>query len=143
MKITLISGKAHLKHTEGGDFRQATYRAIRMGLMCAESELLEPYYKFTVEVPSDAVGRVMTVLNERFATFGSPINIGDTSIIEGTGPVSTLNGLQMEINKFTSGLGTFTAVVSGYDRCHNAEEVLEARGYDPDSDMRNPSCLRD
>ena len=139
MKITLISGKAHLKHTEGGDFRQATYRAIRMGLMCAESELLEPYYKFTVEVPSDAVGRVMTVLNERFATFGSPINIGDTSIIEGTGPVSTLNGLQMEINKFTSGLGTFTAVVSGYDRCHNAEEVLEARGYDPDSDMRNPS----
>ncbi|MBQ1871549.1 MAG: TetM/TetW/TetO/TetS family tetracycline resistance ribosomal protection protein, partial [Lachnospiraceae bacterium] len=139
MKITLCSGKAHLKHTEGGDFRQATYRAVRMGLMCAESVLLEPYYRFTVEVPSDSVGRVMTILDERHATFTSPEVQGDYSVIEGTGPVSTLNGLQIEINKFTGGLGHFNAVVSGYDKCHNPEEVIESRAYNPDSDLRNPS----
>ena len=139
MKITLCSGRAHLKHTEGGDFRQATYRAVRMGLMCAESVLLEPYYRFTVEVPADSVGRVMTILDERYATFGSPEARGDYSIIEGTGPVSTLNGLQIEINKFTGGLGRFNAVVSGYDTCHNPEEVIENRAYDPERDLRNPS----
>lgn len=140
MKITLCSGKAHLKHTEGGDFRQATYRAVRMGLMCAESVLLEPYYRFTVEVPSDSVGRVMTILDERHATFTSPEVQGDYSVIEGTGPVSTLNGLQIEINKFTGGLGHFNAVVSGYDKCHNPEEVIENRAYNPDSDLKNPSA---
>lgn len=137
MKITLVTGRAHLKHTEGGDFRQATYRAVRNGLMQAESKLLEPYYSFILEIPRDYVGRAMNDLETRKAKDFIPEIEGDTAILKGMAPVSTLTGYGSDVVSYTGGLGKLTLNVSGYSECHNALEVIENRGYDPERDTRN------
>lgn len=139
IKITLMSGKAHKKHTEGGDFRQATYRAIRQGLMQATSVLLEPYYSFKLEVPVSATGRAMTDLQQMGADFSSPTLANEMSIISGTAPVSTMRSYHTEVTAYTSGCGKLFTSFKGYDVCHNAEEVIAEIGYDPDSDTENPS----
>ncbi len=141
MKITLIAGKAHLKHTEGGDFRQATYRAVRQGLMMTENKLLEPFYRFSLEVPTESIGRALTDLDQMQAEFSAPeadINRG-ISIINGRGPVSALKDYSAEIASYTKGLGSISFLPDGYGDCHNAEEVILQRGYDPESDRRNPA----
>jgi len=140
MVITLVTGKAHPKHTEGGDFRQATYRAVRQGLMKAKGVLLEPIFAFTLTLPTAQVGRAMTDLNARFAKFEAPEVAGEESIIRGTAPVATLNGYQTEVLSYTGGLGKLSCRLFGYAPCHNQDEVLEQIGYDPESDMRNPSA---
>ena len=137
MKITLVSGKAHLKHTEGGDFRQATYRAVRNGLMQAESKLLEPYYDFILEIPAEFVGRAMTDLEMRKAKDFVPEIKDDMAILKGNVPVSTLAGYASEVIAYTGGLGKLSLSVRGYGECHNAEEVVESIGYDPERDVRN------
>ncbi len=139
IKITLVSGKAHKKHTEGGDFRQATYRAIRQGLMQAESVLLEPYYSFTIEVPTESVGRAMADLQLMSAEFSAPETYGDMSIIKGTAPISTMRGYGTEITTYSSGKGRLFTALKGYEPCHNTDEVVENIGYNPDSDTENPS----
>ncbi len=140
MKITLLSGKAHEKHTEGGDFRQATYRAVRQGLMKAKSVLLEPYYNFRLELPQENLGRAMTDLQTMSATFGQPDLVGDQAVITGSGPVSTLGNYSETITAYTKGEGQFTCTLKGYEPCHNVEEIVEASGYDPELDRRNPSA---
>ncbi|MBR6529547.1 MAG: TetM/TetW/TetO/TetS family tetracycline resistance ribosomal protection protein, partial [Firmicutes bacterium] len=138
IKMTIIAGKAHLKHTEGGDFRQATYRAIRQGLMKAKSILLEPVYSFRIEVPNENVGRVLSDMQKLGASPGLPeMKDQETSVVEGTGPVATLQDYQQEVLAYTKGKGRFTAVFAGYDKCHNAEEVIARIGYNPDSDLDN------
>ena len=137
MKITLVSGKAHLKHTEGGDFRQATYRAVRQGLRSAESILLEPYYDFTLEIPADCVGRAMTDIQQRAGQFEPPEIDGDRAVLTGSAPVSELNDYASEVLGYTKGRGTLTLSVAGYRPCHNAEQVIEQIGYDADSDLEN------
>lgn len=137
MKITLVTGKAHLKHTEGGDFRQATYRAVRNGLMQAESKLLEPYYDFILEIPKDMVGRAMTDLELRNAKDFIPEINGDVAILKGNAPVSTLTGYSAEVTAYTGGLGKLSLSVRGYGECHNSGEVIEKIGYDPERDTRN------
>ena len=139
MKITLVSGKAHKKHTEGGDFRQATYRAIRQGLMSAKSVLLEPYYSFKLELPTNNIGRAMSDLQQMSAEFSAPDIADDMSIISGTAPVSTMRGYSSELTSYTSGKGRLFTTLKGYDVCHNSDEVIESIGYDPDSDIQNPS----
>ena len=139
MKITLLTGRAHLKHTEGGDFRQATYRAVRQGLMCAKSVLLEPWYGFRLEVPTGSVGRAMTDLQRMGADFQPPESAGETSILTGAVPVSEVGGYWTEVAAYTGGRGRFSCVVEGYRPCHNADEVVAASGYDPDRDVDNPS----
>lgn len=139
IKITLASGKAHKKHTEGGDFRQATYRAIRQGLMSATSILLEPYYNFTLEIPTNNVGRAMTDLQQMSAEFSAPEVCDEMSIIKGYSPVSTMRGYSAEITAYTSGKGKLFTNIKGYDVCHNTDEVIENIGYNPDSDTDNPS----
>lgn len=137
VKITLVAGKAHIKHTEGGDFRQATYRAVRQGLMQAESVLLEPFYDFTLELPDNMVGRAMTDLDRMFCKVEVSESLNNTSILNGRGPVSTLNGYAKDVMAYTKGKGKISLVVSGYDVCHNPEEVIEQRGYNPEGDLRN------
>ncbi len=137
MKITLVAGRAHLKHTEGGDFRQATYRAVRQGLMQASSRLLEPYYDFTLEIPDNMVGRAMTDLDRMSCTASVTESADGTSVLCGTGPVSTLNGYAKDVLAYTRGTGHISLAVSGYAPCHNEEEVIEAIGYDAQSDVRN------
>ena len=140
VKITIIAGRAHLKHTEGGDFRQATYRAIRQGLMKAESVLLEPWYDFTLTVPQGMVGRAMTDverMNGRFTT--DPELAGDMMILRGKAPVSEMQGYIKEVSAYTKGLGALSLNHGGYMPCHNAEDVIASKGYDPDADLRNPS----
>lgn len=137
MKITLVTGRAHLKHTEGGDFRQATYRAVRNGLMQAESKLLEPYYDFVLEVPTEYVGRAMTDLEMMYAKDFTPEILGDIALLSGNAPVSTLSGYGSEVTAYTGGLGRLTLSVRGYGECHNAEEVIDRIGYDPLRDVRN------
>lgn len=139
MKITVATGKAHLKHTEGGDFRQATYRAIRQGLMQASSVLLEPYYSFRLEVPLENVGRAMTDLDQRGANVSPPETAGDTAVLTGSAPVATLRDYQREVVSYTRGQGRLTCVLKGYGPCHNAEEIIEQKGYDPERDLSNPS----
>lgn len=138
-KITLLSGKAHQKHTEGGDFRQACYRAVRQGLMKARSVLLEPYYKFRMELPSDCVGRAMTDIQRMYGKFDPPGIEEETAILEGTAPVSAMAGYQTEFASYTGGRGRLFCSLKGYDVCHNAEEVVEACGYNPGSDLDNPA----
>ena len=138
IKITLIAGKAHLKHTEGGDFRQATYRAVRQGLMQAQSVLLEPYYDFVLELPDSMTGRAMVDLERMSATFGLPEMDGDTVILKGHGPVSTMRNYQKEVATYSKGLGHLACTYRGYGPCLNSEEVIEKRGYDPERDLRNP-----
>ena len=139
MKITLVAGKAHLKHTEGGDFRQATYRAVRQGLRKAKSVLLEPVYEYRLEVPSDMVGRAMTDIQKMYGTFQGPEIEGEMSVLTGVAPVVNMGGYQSEVTAYTRGRGRLSCTLKGYQPCHNAEEVIEAAGYEPDADMENPT----
>ncbi len=139
MKITLVSGKAHLKHTEGGDFRQATYRAVRQGLRQAESIILEPWYEYVLEVPGEYIGRAMSDLTRMECSFGSPETYGDTAVISGKGPVVVLREYHAEVTAYTRGKGMLTCSVCGYERCHNEQEVIEKIGYNCESDIEN-SC---
>lgn len=138
MKITLIAGKSHLKHTEGGDFRQATYRAIRQGLCKAESILLEPVYEFRLELPSAMIGRAMSDIQAMHGRFDTPMVEGDMSILTGTVPVATMQGYQTEVMSYSGGLGRVFMSLKGYEPCHNAEEVIEKACYDAESDLDNP-----
>ena len=137
VKITLIAGRAHEKHTEGGDFRQATYRAVRQGLMMAESTLLEPFYFYELTVPENAVGRAMTDIDRMWGTAEISERHDGISVITGKAPVSTLNGYAKEVAAYTKGLGTLSVSLAGYEPCHNALEVIEARAYSPENDLRN------
>ena len=139
IKITLASGKAHKKHTEGGDFRQATYRAIRNGLMHAQSILLEPYYDFKLSVPTQNVGRAMTDLSQMGAEFSSPTTNDDMSIISGSAPVCDIRTYHTTLASYTSGKGRLTTSFKGYLPCHNTDEVVASIGYNPDSDTENPA----
>lgn len=143
MKITIVAGRAHLKHTEGGDFRQATYRAIRQGLKSTRSLLLEPYYAFLLEIPVDAVGRAMTDLKQRFGKFESPEYVtrdsGDMAVIKGTAPVATMQDYMTEVHSYSKGIGHLQLDLAGYDVCHNSEEVIAERGYDSELDLANPT----
>lgn len=139
MKITLLTGRAHLKHTEGGDFRQATYRAVRQGLMCAQSVLLEPWYSFRLEVPTGSVGRAMTDLQRMGAEFQPPEQAGESAVLTGSVPVSEAGGYWTQVAAYTGGRGRFSCSVEGYRPCHNGGEVIAAAGYDPERDVDNPS----
>lgn len=139
IRITLTGGKAHLKHTEGGDFRQATYRAVRQGLMQAESVLLEPFYEFTLEIPAQMTGRAMTDLERMQAEMTAPEIVGETAVLRGQAPVVCLQDYQIEVTAYTKGQGHLTCLPAGYAPCHNAEEVVERIGYDPEADTDNPS----
>ncbi|MBO4819462.1 MAG: NYN domain-containing protein [Firmicutes bacterium] len=140
VKLTLIAGRAHLKHTEGGDFRQASLRAVRQGLMKAENILLEPFYSFRIEVPSDQIGRLIGDLKAMGADFDSPEQGVDRSFISGVGPVSKLQNYQTQLLSYTKGKGKLSCRYAGYYPCHNTKEVVEASGYDPDRDVENPSA---
>lgn len=137
MKITLVAGKAHTKHTEGGDFRQATYRAVRQGLMQAESVLLEPYYSLRITVPSDMIGRVLNDMECMGGSFSQPDIQGQQAVICGKAPVSTSRNYAREVASYTAGRGRIVLTPEGYDICHNAEEVMEKKCYDPARDLRN------
>lgn len=139
MKITLVAGKAHLKHTEGGDFRQATYRAVRQGLKSAKSILLEPFYKFTLEIPQENVGRAMTDMQKMRGIFNQPDITADKAVIKGRVPVSSVQGYITEVNAYTKGKGRFSLQFDGFDRCHNQDEVIESIGYDSEKDLDNPT----
>lgn len=139
MKITLLTGRAHIKHTEGGDFRQATYRAVRQGLRKAKSQLLEPYYEFRLEVPSDQVGRSMTDIQKMLGEFDPPKTEGEMTVLTGSAPVVTMRDYQKEVISYTSGRGRLSCTLKGYYPCHNQEEVVEAVGYDPEADLENPT----
>ena len=137
MKIVLAAGRAHIKHTEGGDFRQATYRAVRQGLMNAKSVLLEPYYSFYLEVPSEQIGRAISDIKLRFGTFSAPELHGEFSAVSGTAPVTTMNNYAADVAAYTGGRGRLRLTVSGYDVCHNTEQVVAEFGYDPEGDLEN------
>lgn len=139
MKITVAAGRAHIKHTEGGDFRQATYRAVRQGLMKAESILLEPVYEFELEVPSDCVGRALNDMDRLKADFTSPEIINDTALIKGKAPVSLMQDYPSEVTAYTRGMGHISCEFGGYVECHNTDEVIAACGYEPEADTDNPS----
>lgn len=139
IRITLVSGKAHLKHTEGGDFRQAVYRAVRQGLKQADSVLLEPYYEYRLELPSENVGRAMTDIERMHGTFGLPQTEADRTILTGMAPVSTMRDYQKEVHAYTRGNGTLQCRLKGYAPCHNTEEVLAATGYDSERDTLHPT----
>lgn len=141
MKITLIAGKAHLKHTEGGDFRQATYRAVRQGLMMAKCQLLEPWYAFRLEVPAENVGRAMNDIQRMEGSFEPPETEADgqTAVLTGTCPVVTMRSYPMEVVSYTRGRGRLSLTLDGYRPCHNAEEVIDAVGYEPEHDLDNPA----
>ncbi len=139
IKITLVAGKAHLKHTEGGDFRQATYRAIRQGLMQAENVLLEPYYNFRLEVTPGSVGRAINDIQRMEGTFEGPVADGSLQVLSGKAPVSLMSGYTQEVAAYTGGLGRLICSPGGYMPCHNTQEVIENTGYNPDEDMENPT----
>ena len=139
MKITLAAGRAHLKHTEGGDFRQATYRAVRQGLMQAEPVLLEPYYEYRLEVPAEMVGRALTDIQRMAGTFEPPETDGEMAVISGNAPVATMRDYQMEVIGYTKGRGRLSCIFKGYEPCHNPEEVIAEIGYDPERDLDNPA----
>lgn len=139
MKITLTVGKAHLKHTEGGDFRQATYRAVRQGLMQAESVLLEPWYVFRLELPAEQVGRAMADVQKRYGTFEAPLMEGERAVLSGRAPVSEMLDYPAEVQSYTGGRGRLALRLEGYYPCHNQEEVLADIGYDSEEDVDTPS----
>ncbi len=139
MEIILMSGKAHAKHTEGGDFRQATYRAVRQGLQSAKSVLLEPIYEFTLEVPTENLGRAMADIQRMSGSFQPPESNEEFSILTGTAPVSEMRDYAGEVVRYTRGRGKLLCALKGYDVCHNAEEVIAAIGYDAEADTDNPS----
>lgn len=141
MKITLLVGRAHLKHTEGGDFRQATYRAIRQGLMEAKERgdcrLLEPWYGFRLEVPQDMVGHAMADIQRMSGSFDTPSGDGEYMVLEGEAPVAQMRDYAMDVNAYTHGRGHLSCVFAGYRPCHNADEVIEQSAYEPESDLEN------
>lgn len=137
MRITLAAGRAHIKHTEGGDFRQATYRAVRQGLMQAKSKLLEPYFSFRLEVPSEQIGRAINDIRMRSGSFDSPEESGGISVLRGRAPVTELNGYASEVAAYTGGRGRLYCESAGYDDCHNAEKVIAELAYDPEADLEN------
>ena len=138
IEITLVSGRAHPKHTEGGDFRQATYRAVRQGLRSADSVLLEPVYEFTLEVPSENLGRAMSDIQRMFGSFSPPEHIGDFAVLTGTAPVAIMCDYTKDVIQYTHGKGRLICELKGYEPCYNTDEVIENIGYDPDSDIDNP-----
>lgn len=137
MRITLVAGRAHIKHTEGGDFRQATYRAVRQGLMQAKSKLLEPYFSFRLEVPSEQIGRAINDIRMKSGSFDSPEESGGISVLRGRAPVTELNGYASEVAAYTGGRGRLYCESAGYDDCHNAEKVIAELAYDPEADLEN------
>ena len=137
VKVTLLAGRAHLKHTEGGDFRQATYRAIRQGLMHAQSVLLEPYYAFEIEVELSLTGRVFSDILRRNGTYETPQTEGDRAIIRGRAPVSEMMDYAKELTAFSKGKGKLSLTFDGYEPCHNAQEVIQYKAYDPERDIAN------
>ena len=139
MKITLLTGRAHIKHTEGGDFRQATYRAVRQGLRKAKSILLEPVYEYRLEVPADLVGRAMADIQRMNGKFSGPELEGEMAVLTGTAPVSAMRGYPREVTAYSRGRGRISVALSGYEPCHNGEEIVALSGYDPDGDMENPT----
>lgn len=138
MRVTLTAGRAHLKHTEGGDFRQATYRAVRQGLMRAESVLLEPFYEFRLEIPSEMTGRALTDIQRMYGEADPPQMEGVMTAITGKAPVACMRNYQTEVAGYSRGQGRLSCVLKGYEPCHNAEEIIEASGYDPVQDLDNP-----
>ena len=138
MEIVLSAGRAHPKHTEGGDFRQAVYRAVRQGLRYAKSILLEPVYSFVLEVPSENTGRALTDIQRMSGSFDPPQTNGDSTIINGTAPVSEMSGYMAEVIKYTKGRGHLSCTMAGYAPCHNQDEIIASFGYDPDADTDNP-----
>ena len=138
-KFTLLAGRAHLKHTEGGDFRQATYRAVRQGLMLAKSQLLEPWYAFRLEVPAENIGRAMSDIQRMEGTFDPPESGEETAVLTGFAPVSTMRSYPMEVVSYTRGRGHLSLTLDGYRPCHNAQEVIAAIGYEPEHDLDNPA----
>lgn len=139
IKVTLIAGRAHQKHTEGGDFRQATYRAVRQGLMQAESVLLEPYYEFHLEVPDSSVGRAMTDVERMSGTFSLEQGTDGMSVLTGEVPVAEMRDYSRDVSAYTKGRGRLFCSLAGYRPCHNAKEIIENTGYDPERDTENPS----
>lgn len=137
VKITLASGRAHLKHTEGGDFRQASWRAVRNGLMKAKSVLLEPRYDFKLEIPNENVGRALTDIQQMCGEFEPPVSNGETTVIIGNAPVSEMQDYHSDVISYTHGRGRLICTVKGYFPCHNQDEVIAAAGYDPESDLDN------
>ena len=139
VRFTLVAGRAHLKHTEGGDFRQATYRAVRQGLMQAESLLLEPYYDFRLEVPAECVGRAMTDLQNMGGTVEPPQNEGENAVLTGYAPVRTLRDYFADVAAYTRGRGQLSCAVRGYEVCQNQDEIVASLGYDAERDTDNPA----
>ena len=139
VRFTLVAGRAHLKHTEGGDFRQATYRAVRQGLMQAESLLLEPYYDFRIEVPAECVGRAMTDLQNMGGTVDSPQSVGENTVLMGYAPVRTLRDYFTDVAAYTRGRGQLSCAVRGYEACQNQDEIVASLGYDAERDTDNPA----
>ena len=137
MEITLMSGRAHPKHTEGGDFRQATYRAVRQGLRSAQGVLLEPVYRFTLEVPTENVGRALSDVGRMCGSFEPPVTEGEMSIVSGDCPVAAMGDYAREVVQYTRGRGRLSCTLKGYEPCHDAEEIIARIGYDPDSDVEN------
>lgn len=139
MKITLVSGRAHVKHTEGGDFRQATYRAVRQGLKKAKSVLLEPFYEFRLEIPGELIGRAMTDIQKMHGTFETPQNEENFAVLTGSAPVSEMREYPREVTAYSRGRGRIFCTLKGYEPCHNPEEVTAASGYDSEKDLDNPT----
>lgn len=139
VKITLAAGRAHLKHTEGGDFRQAVYRAIRHGLHQAENILLEPVYDFRLELPTAMIGRAMSDIQAMYGSFDLPVTDGGISVLTGTAPVSAMRGYHAQVMAYSGGSGRLFCNLKGYEPCHNTEEVIAAYGYDADRDVDNPA----
>ena len=139
VRIRLIAGRAHLKHTEGGDFRQATYRAVRQGLMQADNVLLEPYYSFAMEIPAENVGRALNDIQKMHGEFEPPETDGDMTVITGMAPVSAMRDYQMEVTTYTRGRGRLFCTLDGYRPCADQDTVIEEIGYDPEADTENPA----
>ena len=137
--FTLVAGKAHIKHTEGGDFREATYRAIRQGLKKAESVLLEPYYNFTLKVPTENIGRAMTDIDQMSGNINQPETEGEMSVITGFAPAATIGDYINTVNEYTHGTGTLSLAYKGYGPCHNSEEIIAEKAYDSEADIANPT----
>ena len=139
MKVTLVAGRAHLKHTEGGDFRQATYRALRQGLKQAQSVLLEPWYDFRLEIPNECIGRAMNDIEGMSGKFDAPDRNGEMAVLTGIVPVASIRDYAKDVMAYTKGHGSLTCTLHGYLPCHNTEEVVEALGYDSERDLANPT----
>ena len=137
MKITILTGRAHLKHTEGGDFRQATYRALRQGLRKAKNVLLEPWYEFRLELPAEMIGRAMSDIQKMGGSFDEPEAIGEAAVLSGKAPVSEMKDYSLDVMSYTKGLGRLSCSLHGYEPCHDQQQVIEQIGYDPDVDMEN------